>query len=212
MLVIKLKFSFIIFHAVIHARETLAGNVARGGNCTISNNHLDPATHKLLTDCDEKTFCTPQNTCEPRQCRKEEYPFGYNPGESFPPVCPQGQYCPDEGDACKPWLNLGQPCQLNRDGLSCLSTQKAKLTLRRVSDECAPSMNGLSRISSPDISGQSPMIMSGPGSMNSSGSVCLHLTCMCALFFLLSVRQMFTPLGMPMRPWELHVSRIARVM
>lgn len=113
-----LKLAFVISWAFMPVHKTLAGSVTRGGNCTIANNRLDPATHKLLTDCDDKTFCTPQNTCEPRQCRKDEYPFGYDPGEPLPPMCTQGQYCPDEGDACRPWLSLGQTCQLNRDGAS----------------------------------------------------------------------------------------------
>ncbi|KAF8591219.1 hypothetical protein K439DRAFT_1381207 [Ramaria rubella] len=141
----------------------LAGNVARGGNCTISNNHLDPATHKLLTDCNDKTFCTPQSICEPRQCRKDEFPFGYDPGESLPPMCPQGQYCPDEGDACKPLSGIGQSCQLNRD------------------DQCAPPPTPQSVESQPAGSfAQTPLAISGASPMNADGSICLHLICMYA--------------------------------
>ena len=112
----KVGFALMACCVLISVQTVYAGTVPPGGNCSVSNNRLDAATHKLLTDCDDKTFCTLQNTCEPKQCRKDEYPFGYEVNEPLPPMCPHGQYCPDEGDACKPWLYVGQTCQLNRDG------------------------------------------------------------------------------------------------
>lgn len=40
---------------------------------------------------------------------------GYTPGETIPPVCPHGSFCPDEGSGCEALLANGQTCQLNRD-------------------------------------------------------------------------------------------------
>lgn len=40
-------------------------------------------------------------------------------------MCPQGEFCPDEGDACQPVMPLGSPCQLNRDD-QCQSPPNAR--------------------------------------------------------------------------------------
>lgn len=98
------------------ASHVLAGTVSEGGACSINNNHLDPATHKFITDCDDKTFCSASsNTCQPKQCRRDEFPFGYNPGDVLPSMCDRGTFCPDEGSACQNLQAFGQACQLNRD-------------------------------------------------------------------------------------------------
>lgn len=49
-------------------------------------------------------------------CEQDEFPFGYKVGEDMPPMCPSGQFCPDEEDQCLPIMPLQSPCQLNRDG------------------------------------------------------------------------------------------------
>jgi len=94
-----------------------AGTVPQGGSCSSDSNHLDPATHRLLTECNDKNFCSaPANgTCVPKKCVRDEYPFGYSPEETVPPPCAYGTFCPDEGSGCKALLTVGQPCQLNRD-------------------------------------------------------------------------------------------------
>ncbi|KZT10965.1 uncharacterized protein LAESUDRAFT_789196 [Laetiporus sulphureus 93-53] len=92
-----------------------AGSVNRGGNCSVSNQHLEPGTHQFYTECDSMTYCTSSSTCEWRGCRRDEYPFGYHSTRELPPMCGPGTFCPDEEDQCLPLLSVGSPCQLNRD-------------------------------------------------------------------------------------------------
>ena len=98
-------------------------STALGKACSIASNRLDPRTRRFTSDCDAQTFCsgTINGTCVPRQCRREEFPFGYRADQTPPALCPAGSFCPDEGDACRPLVAVGQPCQFNRD------------------DQCAPS-------------------------------------------------------------------------
>jgi hypothetical protein len=100
-------------------------STALGKACSIASNHLDPRTRRFTSDCDAQTFCsgTINGTCVPRQCRREEFPFGYSADRTPPALCPAGSFCPDEGDACRPLVAVGQPCQFNRD------------------EQCAPSDN-----------------------------------------------------------------------
>ncbi|KIM80388.1 hypothetical protein PILCRDRAFT_73344 [Piloderma croceum F 1598] len=94
-----------------------AGTVPQDGRCSSDNDHQDPATHRLLTECMDKAFCSaPVNgTCVSKQCARDEYPFGYTQGEIVPPLCPRGTFCPDEGSGCKALVAIGQSCQLDRD-------------------------------------------------------------------------------------------------
>ena len=128
--------------------SVLAGSVTQGGSCSTDNNRLDPATHKFITDCDDKTFCsasgTGQGTCQPKQCRRDEFPFGFEPGETVPPMCGHGTYCPDEGSGCQGLVHVGQPCQLNRD------------------NQCEPPSNAEELASE----------------QNFDGAICLQSTCM----------------------------------
>ncbi|OBZ66311.1 hypothetical protein A0H81_13750, partial [Grifola frondosa] len=96
-----------------------------GGGCSTDDDRLDTATHKFLSDCDDTTFCSGSvnGTCQPKQCRRDEFPFGFDNQTSLPPLCPSGSFCPDEGSGCKTLLPAGEPCQLNRD------------------DQCAPPPN-----------------------------------------------------------------------
>jgi len=96
---------------------------ALGKACLTTSNRLDPRTRRFTSDCDAQTFCsgTINGTCIPRQCRREEFPSGYGTNQTVPVLCPTGSFCPDEGDACRPLVPVGQPCQFNRD------------------DQCAPS-------------------------------------------------------------------------
>ncbi|KAH8074802.1 hypothetical protein BXZ70DRAFT_902810 [Cristinia sonorae] len=88
-----------------------------GHPCSTTNDHLDPYSHRFFSDCDDKTYCSAASngTCLPRQCRRDEYPFGFSPGEWIPPACPDDTFCPDEGNGCVPLLRVGSACQLNRD-------------------------------------------------------------------------------------------------
>ncbi|KAJ7442417.1 hypothetical protein FB451DRAFT_1297266 [Mycena latifolia] len=92
---------------------------ATTGRCSSNNNHLDPASKKFISDCSDQTFCSGTNiansTWIPRQCRRDEFPFGFSASEVLPPLCPRGTFCPDEGSGCRPLVPAGHPCELNRD-------------------------------------------------------------------------------------------------
>ncbi|EIN10095.1 hypothetical protein PUNSTDRAFT_67050 [Punctularia strigosozonata HHB-11173 SS5] len=93
-----------------------AGSVALGGSCSSSGNHLDPLTHKFMSQCDEKTFCPGENsTCTSKLCRRDEFPFGYAAAETLPSLCPNDQFCPDDGSGCRPLLSVGDLCDFGRD-------------------------------------------------------------------------------------------------
>ncbi|QRW21489.1 suppressor of stem-loop protein 1 [Rhizoctonia solani] len=94
-----------------------AGNVTEGGSCSQSNTYLTPGSYQLNTDCDSRTYCNSGGTCAKKQCRKDEFPFGYNDVafKDLPKMCPSGQFCPDEEDDCQNVLSVGSSCQLNRD-------------------------------------------------------------------------------------------------
>ncbi|KAF9260237.1 hypothetical protein L218DRAFT_932835 [Marasmius fiardii PR-910] len=105
----------------------LSGTVGSGlgESCSGSNDHLDPHSHRLVTDCSDHYYCTaPQNgMCEPRNCRRDEFPFGYSEQDTLPPMCRSGMFCPDEGSGCRAQVEPGEACQTNRD------------------DQCAPAPN-----------------------------------------------------------------------
>lgn len=94
-----------------------AQRVAEGGQCSQANNRLDGATGNFVTDCDHQTFCDETGICRNKTCRQDEYPLGYNEVAyaDLPPLCPQGEFCPDEGSGCMTQVGTGQGCQLDRD-------------------------------------------------------------------------------------------------
>lgn len=92
----------------------IAGTVGFGGSCTTADNKYQIGTWQLSGDCDPTTFCASNSTCAHKGCRKDIFPFGYGTSD-LPELCPKGQFCPDEGDACQPVLPVGSGCQLNRD-------------------------------------------------------------------------------------------------
>ncbi|KAJ7111925.1 hypothetical protein C8R44DRAFT_711519 [Mycena epipterygia] len=98
---------------------TLVFADAGGVHCSSNNNRLDPASKKFVSDCSDQTFCSGSDisnaTCVPRQCRRDEFPFGFADGAVLPPLCPRGMFCPDEGSGCRPLVTAGRPCELNRD-------------------------------------------------------------------------------------------------
>ncbi|KAH9846143.1 hypothetical protein C2E23DRAFT_744760 [Lenzites betulinus] len=87
-----------------------------GFRCSTTNDRLDSASHKFISDCGETTFCTGVNgTCQARQCRRDEFPFGFANFTALPALCGNGTYCPDEGSGCAPLLAVGSACQMDRD-------------------------------------------------------------------------------------------------
>ncbi|KAG8984101.1 hypothetical protein FRB90_005568 [Tulasnella sp. 427] len=105
-----------------------------GQTCNLARNRLTSTTHQFLSDCVPTAYCDPTtSTCKPKGCRSDEFPFKF-PQETaenpLPPLCPDGQFCPDEGDQCLPQVPVGQNCQIDRD------------------DECQPDPNA-SNLQSP---------------------------------------------------------------
>lgn len=93
-----------------------ADNSTFGETCSQADQRLEFGTYQFQSDCDPTTFCNSSSICDHKGCRKDEFPFGYSNPSDFPPKCPSGFFCPDEGDACQPLLPVGSPCQFNRDG------------------------------------------------------------------------------------------------
>ncbi|KAF8210141.1 hypothetical protein K438DRAFT_1959422 [Mycena galopus ATCC 62051] len=137
---------------VLLASYTLvnAGSQNKGDNCTTNDNRLQAGTFQFFSDCNSVTYCAANGTCLLRGCRKDAFPFGYAVGADVPSLCPSGQFCPDEMDACQPLLAVNSACQLNRD------------------DECEPPPNAAALA---DTTGRG---------LNVNGAVCLNNVCMWA--------------------------------
>ncbi|KAG8898599.1 hypothetical protein FRC01_010852 [Tulasnella sp. 417] len=90
-----------------------------GQTCNLARNRITSTTHQFLSDCVPRAFCDPAtSTCKPKVCRRDEFPFKFppdTPETPLPPLCPDDQFCPDEGDGCLPKIPPGQNCQINRD-------------------------------------------------------------------------------------------------
>ena len=115
-----------------------SGMAPLGINCSASNNHLDPSTHKFITECPATTFCSaPEGgSCIPKLCRRDEFPFEFASGDiPVPPMCEKGTFCPDEGSGCEVLSAVGEPCQLNRD------------------EQCAPPVDWLELASTQNFNG-----------------------------------------------------------
>ncbi|EPQ57503.1 hypothetical protein GLOTRDRAFT_137819 [Gloeophyllum trabeum ATCC 11539] len=128
-----------------------AGSARKGESCSQANSRLQVGTYQFYSDCDSVTYCSNAGTCELKGCRRDEFPYGYaQDDQSIPDLCPRGQFCPDEEDACQDLLPVGSPCQLNRD------------------DQCEAPPNF---VELRDESGRG---------LNHNGSVCLNNICMWA--------------------------------
>ncbi|TFK54266.1 hypothetical protein OE88DRAFT_1642837 [Heliocybe sulcata] len=139
-----------------------AGSAKKGEGCSLSDNRLQVGTYQFYTDCDAVTYCSNAGTCELKGCRRDEFPYGYaQDSNSIPDLCPSGQFCPDEEDACQDILPVGSPCQLNRDA-NALVIEPCWL------DQCEGPPNFV------DLRDES-----GRG-LNHNGSVCLNNVCMWA--------------------------------
>lgn len=127
-----------------------AGNLTKGSPCNQNLSRLQMGSYQYWSQCDSKCFCSSEGICARKKCRKDDFPFGYKPGDDLPDKCKRGEFCPDEEDRCQPVLPVGSPCQLNRD------------------DQCEgpPNFKELA-----DTSGRGT---------NRNGSVCLNNVCMWA--------------------------------
>ncbi|KAI6121530.1 hypothetical protein F5141DRAFT_1186736 [Pisolithus sp. B1] len=77
-----------------------AGYQTKGQNCSSTDNRLQIGTYQFYSDCDSQNYCSSDGVCQPKGCRKDQFPFGYAQDSQLPPLCPK----------C-----VGSPCQLNRD-------------------------------------------------------------------------------------------------
>ncbi|WVQ84452.1 hypothetical protein IAT38_006604 [Cryptococcus sp. DSM 104549] len=106
-----------LLSALSLASVALAAKSGWGEACAQANTHLDSSNYQLVTDCDATTYCADNGTCAWKGCRRATYPFGYNDYsfDQLPPLCPVGQFCPDEADHCLNELPSGSSCQKDRD-------------------------------------------------------------------------------------------------
>ncbi|KZP34306.1 hypothetical protein FIBSPDRAFT_771818, partial [Athelia psychrophila] len=142
-----------LFFFACSVSTALAGSLTKGQNCSVGENRLQVGNYAFYSMCDTHTFCNgTSGVCEVKGCRKDQFPYGYNHTltDPPPPLCLKGEFCPDEGDACQPQMEVSSPCQLNRD------------------DQCAPPPNYA------DLADRTPY------GLNKNGSVCLNGQCMWA--------------------------------
>ncbi|KAA1472958.1 hypothetical protein DENSPDRAFT_839361 [Dentipellis sp. KUC8613] len=114
--------------------------------CNPARNGLTSGTLQYRSDCNATTWCN-NGVCEPKGCRKDEFPLGWPKNITLVDKCKPGSYCPDEGSSCQPLIPVGSPCQFDRD------------------DECQAPDNF-----------QDLRDTSGRG-LNVNGSICLNFVC-----------------------------------
>lgn len=121
-LIVQAATSIILASSLVRAQT-----VAIDQPCNLARNRLTSTTHQFLSDCIPSAYCDPVAlTCKAKKCRNDEFPFKFppdTPETPLPPICGDGQFCPDEGDGCLPQVPPGQNCQIDRD------------------DECQPAPN-----------------------------------------------------------------------
>jgi hypothetical protein len=94
-----------------------AGSQKIGQNCSTADSKLLEGTYAFYDDCDTHAYCNDTTKlCANKECRHDIFPFGYNTSEHLPPLCDHGEFCPDEQSFCIAQLQVGEQCQLNRDG------------------------------------------------------------------------------------------------
>ncbi|WWC62056.1 uncharacterized protein I303_104645 [Kwoniella dejecticola CBS 10117] len=151
----------------IHLFPLALARSALYGACDVANNHLDVNTKAFVTDCDSFGYCSINGTCLPRQCRRDEYLLSpllisnsnTNEPPAIPPLCPAGQFCPDDSSGCLPLVDVGGECQLNRD------------------DECAPPPEGMVLVV-PNPNDAPEGDVAGDEGGTGNGSICLLGRCM----------------------------------
>ncbi|CAA7263190.1 unnamed protein product [Cyclocybe aegerita] len=146
-----MRLTFLTFILSASYQLTAAGTLGENETCSTGNSRLQTGTFQFWSECNSITYCSARGICEPKGCRKDDFPFGYPQGsDNIPPKCERGEFCPDEASNCQPILPQGSACQLNRD------------------DQCEapPNFQELA-----DISGRG---------LNFNGSVCLNNVCLWA--------------------------------
>lgn len=108
--------AFLTFLLFVLSPAVSAGNLTQGHPCNVGNSRLQVGTYQFWDECNVLAYCSEQDVCKLKGCRKDEFPFGFPHNSTFPPKCSAGSFCPDEGSSCQPLLAVGSPCQLNRDG------------------------------------------------------------------------------------------------
>jgi hypothetical protein len=80
--------------------------------CNPAHNGLATGTLQYNSDCNATTWCN-NGVCQNKGCRRDEFPLGYNTGDSRggknidpPPKCSVDEFCPDEGSQCAQRLML----------------------------------------------------------------------------------------------------------
>ncbi|CED85392.1 hypothetical protein [Phaffia rhodozyma] len=86
-----------------------------GAACEYAAVHLDVTTYALVTGCVPSAYCSSDNICVARTCRRDEFPYGYAEDAVLPPRCEEGYVCPDEGSGCVAQVGPGETCQVDRD-------------------------------------------------------------------------------------------------
>jgi len=99
--------------------------------CNPAHNGLATGTLQYNSDCNATTWCN-NGVCQDKGCRRDEFPLGYSTGDTAshkvidpPPKCSVDQFCPDEGSQCAAKIQVGQPCQFDRDD-SCVAPDNFK--------------------------------------------------------------------------------------
>jgi hypothetical protein len=161
---------------VLSAANTSNANT---DTCDPAHNGLASGTLQFASDCNATTWCN-NGRCQPKGCRRDRFPLGYDTGGSKgngkhippPPLCASDEFCPDEGSQCISKINVGEPCQFDRDG-SWFLILSPRLPIsphhRCPLDSCRPPPNSAELR---DRSGQG---------LNFNGSICLNFVCQCVI-------------------------------
>ncbi|KAI0000395.1 hypothetical protein BJV77DRAFT_973648 [Russula vinacea] len=121
-----------LFSLPLSALSAANSSTTNTNTCDPAHNGLATGTLQFNSDCNVTTWCD-NGICRNKGCRKDQYPLGYDTGDSRgngkqiapPPICPVTEFCPDEGSQCMPKIAVGQPCQFDRDD-SCLAPDDFK--------------------------------------------------------------------------------------
>ena len=94
--------------------------------CDPAHNGLRTGTLQYSSDCNATTWCN-NGKCDPKRCRKDEFPLGWPDSIDLPTRCNSSSFCPDEGSECLLKMSVGSACQFDRDGACMLVSGRAWL-------------------------------------------------------------------------------------
>ncbi|ETW80398.1 hypothetical protein HETIRDRAFT_321297 [Heterobasidion irregulare TC 32-1] len=92
--------------------------------CDPAHNGLRTGTLQYSSDCNATTWCN-NGKCDPKGCRKDEFPLGWPDSIDLPTRCNSSSFCPDEGSECLLKMPVGSACQFDRDD-ECLAPDNFK--------------------------------------------------------------------------------------